>query len=287
MFSLINSKVMNNSSMKIISYLFLKLTDDKKRKIIYLTHYINQLQLDNNFNFFESNWPIDILNISDQEMNICYYLDIGNTMAIFYKNYKVFEEICNIVDTTNKIPLDNILARMKEYNKLVKENNKIIHVINFDRFLNSIILINLINNRFEKSTLFDIIAYELYDKLYEIDSTKDLIKLLKLDKLVESKDYKKYRIDYTKKEKNIEDYHSKNKNVFKTNINIKNKHTEDFINLYSELFSQKLSSHELHFNFDYSDAYKLLPLKRNNGVDDEIDILDEIYEVFYYFNFSQ
>lgn len=137
---------------------FIKLNNDNKKSFLLLTKLIIELQTKNNFNLLnlQNSLSLDILR------NYPYFeFNNNNYYIIFqlYQNYNLFSEIIKL---TNNITKNNKLNLL--FNKYI-ENTK--EKEYFLKFINVIVLINLIKKQLINKSRQEI---EEYNLLYELNN---------------------------------------------------------------------------------------------------------------------
>jgi hypothetical protein len=162
---------MDNNQHAIITELS-KFNDNNKHSFLYLTKYIIELQNQNKFNLLNiqqgpyenifNNYPLIEFNPNN------YYI-----IAQLYKHYDLFLEIKKCISKTTKFK--NLNSTLNKYfvNKEEKDY--------FRRFVNIIVIVNLIIKQLKNKSYQDIINYNLFNKLNYINP--NIISLLNLHQL--------------------------------------------------------------------------------------------------------
>ena len=151
---------------------FLKINDNNKHSFLFLTKYIIELQRQNKFNLLNIQQAYDE-NIFDNYPSIEFNPNNYYIITQLYKNYELFSEIKKCISKTTKIKTLNSILNKYFVNK--EEKNY------FRRFINIIVIVNLIKKQLKNKLYQDIINYNLFNKLNDIKP--NIISLLNLHQL--------------------------------------------------------------------------------------------------------
>ena len=151
---------------------FSKINDNNKHSFLFLTKYIIELQTQNKFNLLniqQGHYENIFNNYPSIEFNPNNYYIITQ----LYKHYELFLEIKKCISKTTKIKTLNSTLNKYFVNKEEKDY--------FRRFINIIVIVNLIKKQLKNKSYQDIINYNLLNKLNDINP--NIISLLNLHQL--------------------------------------------------------------------------------------------------------
>jgi hypothetical protein len=166
---------MNNSITKLIIHEFTKLNYQDKCRFLYYTKYIFSFQEIYNFEFIHYNYRY----IFDDDKYYDKFIKNDNEHFVISKTYEFFYLFLLIKNS------------MYQTSKLTNElNDKCIDIIfrdndekdHFKKFINVVILINLIKKKLNKKSGQKISEYNLFNQLYMIN--ENIIVVLKLEEII-------------------------------------------------------------------------------------------------------
>lgn len=159
---------MDNNHHAIISEIT-NLNENNKHSFLLLTKYILEIQKQQNFyllNIQQGDYENIFNNYPSIEFNPNNYYIISQ----LYKHYELFLEIKKCISKITKIK--NLNSTLNKY--FVNKEEKVY----FTRFINIIVIVNLIKKQLKNKSYQDIINYNLFNKLNNINP--NMISLLNL-----------------------------------------------------------------------------------------------------------